>query len=205
MSRQYGFYIDTSRCSGCKACQAACNDKHDSVAGVLWRRVYEVSGGNWIQEGNSWKHNILTYNISMACNHCEDPVCAKVCPAKAIYKRKDGIVLIDEEKCIGCRYCEWACPYGSPQYDPDKGVMSKCTLCYDYIDEGRNPSCVDACPMRVLEFGEMKALRKKYGEIREIHPLPDMNLTRPAVVIKPHKDSFRITEGNLKVNNKEEV
>lgn len=205
MSRQYGFYIDTSRCSGCKACQAACNDKHDSVAGVLWRRVYEVSGGNWIQEGNSWKHNILTYNISMACNHCEDPVCAKVCPAKAIYKRKDGIVLIDEEKCIGCRYCEWACPYGSPQYDPDKGVMSKCTLCYDYIDEGRNPSCVDACPMRVLEFGEMKALRKKYGEIREIHPLPDMNLTRPAVVIKPHKDSIRITEGNLKVNNKEEV
>lgn len=205
MSKQYGFYIDTSRCSGCKACQAACNDKHDSAAGVLWRRVYEVSGGSWIQEGNSWKHNILAYNISMACNHCEDPVCAKVCPAKAIFKRKDGIVLIDEKKCIGCRYCEWACPYGSPQYDHDKGVMSKCTLCYDYIDDGRNPSCVDACPMRVLEFGEMNDLRKKYGEISEIHPLPDKNLTRPAIVIKPHKDSIRIKESNLKVNNKEEV
>ncbi|HOI29325.1 MAG TPA: dimethylsulfoxide reductase subunit B [Melioribacteraceae bacterium] len=205
MGRQYGFYIDTSRCSGCKACQAACNDKHDSAAGVLWRRVYEVSGGSWIQEGNSWKHNILAYNISMACNHCEDPVCAKVCPAKAIFKRKDGIVLIDEKKCIGCRYCEWACPYGSPQYDHDKGVMSKCTLCYDYIGDGRNPSCVDACPMRVLEFGEMNDLRKKYGEISEIHPLPDKNLTRPAIVIKPHKDSIRIKESNLKVNNKEEV
>lgn len=204
MKKQYAFYIDTSRCSGCKACQAACNDKHNIGIGILWRRVYEISGGDWIQKGNAWIHNVHAYNISMACNHCEDPICVKTCPTKAMYKRKDGIVLVDENKCIGCRYCEWACPYGSLQYDSDKGVMTKCTLCYDYIDEGKNPSCVDACPMRVLEFGELKELKKKYGDVAEIYPLPKKEITKPAIVINLHKDSLKFSV-KMSVVNKEEV
>jgi len=147
---------------------------------------------------------VHAYNISMACNHCEDPICVKTCPTKAMYKRKDGIVLVDENKCIGCRYCEWACPYGSLQYDSDKGVMTKCTLCYDYIDEGKNPSCVDACPMRVLEFGELKELKKKYGDVAEIYPLPKKEITKPAIVINLHKDSLKFSV-KMSVVNKEEV
>lgn len=205
MKKQFAFYIDTSRCSGCKACQAACNDKNDTGNGILWRRVSEITGGEWIKNKNAWNHEVYAYNISMACNHCEDPICARVCPSRAIYKRKDGIVLIDEKKCIGCRYCEWACPYGSPQYDSNKGLMTKCTFCYDYIDEGKNPSCVDACPMRVLEFGELKELKNKYGDVAEIYPLPDASITKPAIVVNPHKDSINKPDIYLAISNKEEV
>ena len=80
------------------------------------------------------------------------------------YKREDGIVLIDEKKCIGCKYCAWVCPYGAPQFREDLGVMTKCNLCFDYIDEGKNPSCVDACPTRSFDVGDYEDLVKKYGE-----------------------------------------
>ena len=114
---QYGFHMNSSACAGCKTCQVACKDKHDLDLGIRWRRVYEVSGGDWVQDGPAWLPNVFAYNLSISCNHCKNPVCVSVCPTQAMHKRKDGIVAIDQDKCIGCRYCEWACPYGAPQYD----------------------------------------------------------------------------------------
>ena len=173
--------------------------------GILWRRVYEISGGDWTKRGNAWIQNVVAYNISMSCNHCEDPICVKNCPTTALHKRKDGIVLIDESKCIGCKYCEWNCPYDAPQYSADQGVMTKCNLCYDFIEEGKNPACVDACPMRALDFGELKELQKKYGNVNEIHPLPSGSITKPAIVITPHKNSIRSKTKNASIANREEV
>lgn len=205
MKKQYGFYFDANSCSGCKACQIACKDKNNLPVGILWRRVYDLTGGDWEKRGEAWVSKVVSYNLSMACNHCENPICAANCPTEALWKREDGIVLIDESKCIGCKYCEWTCPYGATQYDSENGVMTKCNFCYDYIEEGKNPSCVDACPMRALEFGELKVLQKKYGNQNQIDPLPSGSMTKPAIVISPHKKSGRTGPKKVVVNNREEV
>ena len=196
------FYFDSSACSGCKTCQMACKDKNDLPVGQVWRRIYEITGGGWNKEGAAWRQDVFAYNLSMSCNHCEDPICAKNCPTKAIRKRDDGIVLIDQGSCIGCKYCSWVCPYGAPQFNPEKGVMGKCDLCADYVDQGKNPSCVDACPMRALDFGNLADLVGKYGESDHIYPLPAPGITGPSVVIKAHENAMGADPG---VANIEEV
>jgi anaerobic dimethyl sulfoxide reductase subunit B (iron-sulfur subunit) len=196
------FFFDSSTCSGCKTCQMACKDKNDLPTGQLWRRVYEVSGGGWRKDGANWNQDVFAYNLSLSCNHCEDPICAHNCPTRAIRKREDGIVQIDQGSCIGCKYCSWVCPYGAPQFDPGKGVMGKCDLCADYIDQGKNPSCVDACPMRALDFGDYDELVGKYGEPGHVYPLPSPAITDPSVVIRAHKDAGGAEPG---VSNIEEV
>ncbi|MFO7584129.1 MAG: DmsC/YnfH family molybdoenzyme membrane anchor subunit [Anaerolineales bacterium] len=148
----YAFTFDASACTGCKACQVACKDKNNLPVGVLWRRVFEVSGGDWAQAGNAWENSIFAYNLSIACNHCAHPKCAGVCPTDAYVQRADGVVYIDETKCMGCGYCAWACPYAVPQYNPELRHMTKCNFCFDEIDQGKSPACVAACPMRVLDF-----------------------------------------------------
>lgn len=204
MKTQYAFFFDSSACSGCKACQIACKDKHDFPMGNLWRRVYEIAGGSWSQNGSAWQHNLISYNLSISCNHCEHPVCAEGCPTKAIKKRDDGIVYIDPDLCMGCKYCAWVCPYNAPQYNHKKGIMEKCDFCMDYIDQGKTPSCVAACPMRVLEFGELDELIKKHP-VAEVYPLPEKQITGPALLIKEHKDARKANKENAAIINKEEV
>ena len=205
MNKQYAFFFDASACSGCKACQVACKDKHNLETGRIWRRVFEVSGGNWIRTSKFWISNVFAYNVSVACNHCEQPICMEVCPSGAIFKRDDGIVLINENRCVGCGYCAWACPYDAPQVNPKTGKMSKCTLCYDELDAGKPPTCVAACPMRVLDFGTLNELTERYGTLAGIYPLPEASLTSPSLVIKPHKDSQRVHHEPANINNLEEV
>jgi anaerobic dimethyl sulfoxide reductase subunit B (iron-sulfur subunit) len=196
------FYFDSSACSGCKTCQVACKDKNDLPVGQVWRRIYEVTGGGWRREGAAWKQDVFAYNLSLSCNHCDDPICAKNCPTKAIRKRADGIVQIDQDSCIGCKYCSWVCPYGAPQFNPEKGVMGKCDLCADYVDQGKNLACVDACPMRVLEFGDYDGLLEKHGEPDHVYPLPNPSITEPSIVIRAHRNASGADPG---VANIEEV
>lgn len=203
--KQYAFYIDTSNCSGCKTCQVACKDKNDLDVGVLWRRVYEISGGDWVERKTTWQAGIYAYHLSISCNHCREAACLAACPTGAISRRDDGIVVIDKKKCVGCRYCEWACPYGSPQYDQTAGVMTKCDFCLDYLEQGKTPACVAACPLRVLEFGELEELVAKHGNQAHIYPLPDPTVTKPAMILKPHKDAKRAENEEADVVNKEEV
>jgi anaerobic dimethyl sulfoxide reductase subunit B len=199
------FHLDASACSGCKACQAACKDKNGLPVGLLWRRVYEVAGGGWERRREAWLTSVFAYHLSLACNHCRLPICVEVCPSAAITQRSDGLVLLDAGRCLGCRYCSWACPYGAPQYDPAAGRMSKCALCADYIDAGRPPACVAACPMRALEFGDLEELQARHGQLAAVHPLPDPALTGPALVITPHKDASRAAGLKGQVSNWEEI
>ena len=180
----------------------ACKDKNDLGPGQVWRRVYEVTGGGWKKQGATWQQDVFAYNLSMSCNHCEDPICVKNCPTQALCKREDGIVQIDQNLCIGCKYCSWVCPYGAPQFNPQKGVMGKCDFCADYIDQGKNPSCVDACPMRALDFGDHQELLEKYGSSDHIYPLPDHSITEPSFCIKAHQNA---SNPNPEVVNIEEV
>jgi sulfite dehydrogenase (quinone) subunit SoeB len=104
----------------------------------------------------------MTLHFPRSCLHCETPACVTVCPTGASYKRAaDGIVLVDEDKCIGCKLCSWACPYGAREYSPVEGVMKKCTLCVDRIynqhlpESEREPACVQVCPTRARHFGDL--------------------------------------------------
>jgi Fe-S-cluster-containing dehydrogenase component len=96
----------------------------------------------------------------MPCMHCEKPACLAVCPTAAISKRaEDGLVLINEGKCIGCRYCSWACPYGAIGFDAERRVADKCTYCEHLLARGETPACVSKCPGHALSFGPVEALR----------------------------------------------
>jgi len=205
MKTRYGFFIDTSSCTGCKACQVACKDKNNLSVGLLWRRVVEVNGGTWFQRGHAWLTNVFAYFVPSACMHCEEPICVEVCPTTALFQREDGIVLIDEERCIGCRYCEMACPYKAPQFDPVLKVMTKCDFCFDLLEKDLPPACVAACQMRVLHFGNIEELRADYGYADYIFPLPDPDLTQPAVVIKLHPESNLEVFPDPKIGNLEEI
>ena len=102
MTTQYGFFIDSSRCTGCKTCELACKDYKDLTPDVSFRRIYEYAGGDWQEDNGVWHQNVFAYYLSIACNHCEDPACTKVCPSGAMHKRDDGFVVVDEDVCIGC-------------------------------------------------------------------------------------------------------
>ncbi|RSK27560.1 dimethylsulfoxide reductase subunit B [Bacillus sp. HMF5848] len=173
---QYGFYIDMKKCIGCKTCQIACKDKNDVNVGVLFRKIFDFEKGKY--------PNPTVEHLSLACCHCERPKCVENCPTGAMYKRaKDGLVLHDENKCIGCKMCLWSCPYMGPQYIPETRKVGKCDGCADLVDNGENPACVDSCIMRAIEFGDIAELRKKYGSVNYIEELPSPALTNPSIVI----------------------
>ncbi len=206
MAERLGFYFDQSICTGCKACQIACKDKHDTPVGVNWRRVVEYSGGTWQQTGDTFSPNVFTYYTSIACNHCENPVCVQVCPTTAMTRRDDGTVFVDADKCVGCRYCSWACPYSAPQFNADTGHMTKCDLCKDYRDTGQSPACVAACPSRALDWGKVEELQAKYpGSVVSMAPLPDPSITKPNLVIMPHRDAQPVGAGTGEIMNPEEI
>jgi anaerobic dimethyl sulfoxide reductase subunit B len=192
--KQLGFYMDSSSCIGCKACIIACKDKNDLPVDVNWRRGVEYCGGSWLKENDDHvPSNVFVYYFTLSCQHCEFPKCIGVCPASAISKADDGIVHVDRDKCIGCQSCYSACPYGAPQYSDD--VMSKCDMCADLRTVGVNPVCVDACPLRALDWGEMSALREKYGNIISVDPLPDGSITNPSMILKPHRHTQLLSHG----------
>ena len=202
--RRVGFAVDTSACTGCKACQAACKDRNSLPVGVLWRRVYEVSGGGWRRDGDAWRQDVWAYSLSISCNHCDRPICLEVCPASAYTKREDGVVELDSDRCLGCGVCAWACPYGAPQLDPARGVMTKCTLCAEDLAAGRSPACVDACPLRVLEVGDPDELAARFGPAVP-PPLPHPTLTLPALALRAHRAADRAAASGGRVANREEV
>jgi anaerobic dimethyl sulfoxide reductase subunit B (iron-sulfur subunit) len=171
----------------------ACKDKNDLAPGIRWRRVYEYSGGEWrIDPDGAFRQDIFAYYLSVSCNHCERPICVEVCPTTAMTQTEDdGIVTVDQKKCVGCRYCEWACPYGAPQYLADKGVMTKCDFCRDELKAGGVPACVAACPTRALTYEEFDELNGNPELVMQetMAPLPDHGLTEPGALFKPHKRS----------------
>lgn len=199
------FHFDSASCSGCKACQVACKDKHDLEVGRLWRRVYEICGGGWVRKGKAWENDVFAYHLSVSCNHCEKPICVEACPTGAMKRRADGVVYVEQADCAGCRYCSMACPYDAPQLAPTIGKMTKCDFCRDEVDRGRPPACVSACPMRALEFGEKKELEAAHGTTPAVFPLPDRKLTEPSLVITPHEKTHLATSENSEVANREEV
>lgn len=167
----------------------ACKDKNNLEAGRLFRRVYDVNGGSFIPTGQGGvSNNVFAYTLSISCNHCADPICTKNCPTTAMHKRPgDDIVRVDTDKCVGCGYCAWSCPYGAPQLNEQTGQMSKCDMCVELQTKGEQPVCVATCPLEAIKFGPIDELRAKYGSVCDVNGLPDSSITKPNLVVKAHQ------------------
>ena len=158
----------------------SCKDWNQVEPGpARWRKLRVTESGVF--------PDTAVFNLVMACNHCANPACLTACPVGAIYKRdEDGIVLVDRAKCQSLRSCVARCPYGAPQFADDAQEpvpdaawtvphpMQKCTMCVDRVTTGKNPSCVDSCPQRALDFGTVEALLAKYPAAqRTVVGMPD--------------------------------
>ena len=141
---QYRFHFDATKCIGCHCCEVACNEQNNNPAEIKWRRVGEAEGGEF--------PNTLQLFLSMSCNHCIDPACLKGCPTNAYEKMDNGIVFHHDEVCIGCQYCTWNCPYDVPVFHEERKIVTKCHMCYDRLEAGQTPACVQACPEGAIEI-----------------------------------------------------
>ncbi len=173
--KQHGFYFNADNCIACHACEAACSEKNDNPAHIAFRSVGFVEGGSY--------PNYQRLNISMACNHCDDPVCLKGCPTRAYTKFAEyGAVLQDPDICFGCGYCTWVCPYNAPQLDPVKGQVSKCNMCVDRLEVGLKPACVSACLGKALDFGVIENIPEGRSQAKTVIPgFPSPDITHPNV------------------------
>ena len=176
---QYGFFFDMNRCYACQACSIACKDWNEIEPGAeKWMTVYEWEGGT--------VPNLRLHSLAFSCAHCENPACVAACESGALYKEEEyGAVLVDQDKCTGCRQCYDACPYGAPKFATDEPTakMSKCTMCVDRLAEGKQPACTMSCPLRAFDFGPLDELIEKYGDVRYCEGMPGPDATSPAFLI----------------------
>lgn len=187
---QYAFYFDSTRCTGCRTCEMACKDYKDLSATIAFRKVYDYEGGACELDADGiCTSSAFVYHVSLGCQHCNDPACVQVCPTGAMHKDAEtGLVSVDAGKCIGCGYCAMACPYNVPTVDRTLGHSVKCDGCAERVAEGKNPMCVDACPLRALEFGPLEGI-SGMGDIADIAPLPPAHYTGPNLYIKATPDA----------------
>ena len=173
--KQHGFYFNADNCIACHACEAACSEKNDLPAHLAFRAVGYVEGGSYPA--------YQRMNISMACNHCDDPVCLKGCPTRAYTKFAEyGAVLQDPDICFGCGYCTWVCPYNAPQLDTAAGHVSKCNMCVDRLEVGLKPACASACLAGALDFGIMETTPANRDQLEtQIPGFPTPEITHPNI------------------------
>ncbi len=194
--KQHGFFFNADNCIACHACESACSEKNDVPAHLAFRSVGFVEGGTY--------PNTQRLNISMACNHCDDPVCLKGCPTRAYTKFAEyGAVLQDPDICFGCGYCTWVCPYNAPQLDPVKGQVSKCNMCVDRLEVGLKPACVSACLGKALDFGVIENIPEGHTQAKaEIPGFPRSDITRPNIRFQQtrvtQRDMLRLDSTPLK-------
>jgi DMSO reductase iron-sulfur subunit len=194
--KQHGFFFNADNCIACHACEAACSEKNDNPAHIAFRSVGFVEGGTY--------PNTQRLNISMACNHCDNPVCLKGCPTRAYTKFAEyGAVLQDPDICFGCGYCTWVCPYNAPQLDPIKGQVSKCNMCVDRLEVGLKPACVSACLGKALDFGVIENIPEGRSQAKtEIPGFPRADITHPNIRFQQtrvtQRDMVRVDSAPLK-------
>lgn len=199
-AHRWVYVVDIRKCIGCGACVRACKAENDVPDGFFrtWVERYHVSrtGQVMIDSDDGGRHGFSAVKTGMdvtkaffvpkICNHCTETPCVQLCPVGASYRTPDGVILVDEKRCIGCSYCVQACPYGSRFIHPKTHVASKCTFCYHRITKGKGlellPACVQACPRGARMFGDLKKAGDPVAELiatKQVHILKPELLTEP--------------------------
>ncbi len=143
-----GMLIDLSTCIGCNACVTACKLENDTAVDCF---------NTWVESWDSGTYpDVTRSNLPKQCNHCSDAPCQEVCPTGATYTTEDGVVLVDESRCIGCKYCMVACPFQVRWHDHETGIVDKCTFCYHRSANGLQPKCVNTCITKARIFGNLQ-------------------------------------------------
>jgi len=190
---QYGMLIDARRCFGVHACSVACKAEFNVPLGQTRSWVEYIEKGDY--------PNVSRNFMPRLCNHCRHPNCVDVCPTGATWKRKeDGIVVVDPDICIGCKYCVQACPYDSRFINPDTGAADKCDFCLHRVSKGLEPACVEACPSRARIFGDLNDSNSEISRLIDSSPV---SVLRPAMGTEPnvfyiaadHSDEHEVRRG----------
>ncbi len=197
----YGMGIEIDKCIGCSRCVEACKTENDVPAEPFffrtWVERYVISHDNEVvvesinvtgkkpKEATQDDRDVIrTFFVPKLCNHCAHPPCVQVCPVGATFSTTDGAVLVDKERCVGCRYCIQACPYGARYLHPKTKTADKCTFCYHRVVKGLLPACVEVCPTQARIFGDLKSKASRlvrFERMNKIHVLkPSLN-TEPKV------------------------
>lgn len=192
----YAYVIDTSKCIGCGMCVRACRKENNVPSGFFrtWVERYEVSergevevdspqgGENGFGPVNPGFNVSKAYFVPKMCNHCSNTPCIQVCPVGASYHTPEGVVMVDDKRCIGCGYCVQACPYGSRFINPETKTAEKCTWCYHRVTRGLKPACVEACPAGARLFGDLK---QEDDPVRKIISTERLAVLQPEKLTKP--------------------
>ncbi len=209
----WAFVVDSRKCIGCGRCVVACKRENN----VPWpeeynrtwveRYVYFQDGETYVDSPEAGREGFSdkplpdkyqgldvkrSFFVPKLCNQCEKPPCVQVCPVAATYKTRDGVILVNWDHCIGCRYCIQACPYGARYLHPVQKVADKCTWCYHRITKGLKPACVDACPVGARLFGD---LNNPDDMITEIVEQERVSVLKPEMGTKPQVRYLGIDEG----------
>ncbi len=177
MTKRYAFMVDMDKCIGCRGCAMACKNYNRLEPEIAWRYVYPL-------DEKIYPHHNRAF-LSLACNHCEHPVCLTACPVKAYEKRPDGIVVHFQNRCIGCGNCIRSCPYGAPKYNASEKRAEKCSMCYERIDAGLEPACVQGCVVSAIsiinlaDFNEPNAIQYPAGYPRAVGLNPGTRFILP--------------------------
>lgn len=170
-SPRLGMLIDLSTCVGCNACAVACKMENDTP---------ESCFSTWVESWDVGAYpEVFRANLPKLCNHCEDAPCQSVCPTGATFTTEEGVVLVDPDRCIGCKYCMAACPFQVRWYDEDSGQVSKCTFCYHRTSQGMQPKCVSTCITKSRMFGDLNDpssdISKRLAQIDPERLLPEIH------------------------------
>ncbi len=197
--KRYGMGIDVDKCIGCARCMDACKAENhvppEPFYFRTWVERYIVKTDDTLvvqnigvpgqsEEPIEESEIMRSFFVPKLCNHCDHPPCVQVCPVGATFATEDGVVIVDSERCIGCRYCIQACPYGARYLHPERKTADKCTFCYHRITKGLLPACVEVCPTQARVFGDLDRIASpliRFRRMKKIHVLKPYLNTEPKV------------------------